>query len=98
MGLSKIGKYFSIFLVFSLLHHGSHCKHEIPSNFYGSSEVFSGYLSEQQQYVDAFSLHPDHVLISGSIQEVEHGLATSQDTGKSCYAWPLFVGQREFVS
>ena len=54
---------------------------EIPSNFYGSSEVFSGYLSEQQQYIDAFSLHPDHVLISGTIKDVEYGLERTQETG-----------------
>ena len=55
-------------------------------------------MSEQQQYIDAFSLHPDHVLISGSIQEVEHGLETSQNTGKTCYDEQLFKGRGEFVS
>ena len=58
---------------------------KIPSNFYGSSEVFSGYLSEQQQYIEAFSLHPDHVLISGSIENVEYLLETIQPEVKFEY-------------
>ena len=62
--------------------HLTSAKHiQIPSNFYGSSEVFSGYLSEQQQYIDAFTLHPDHVLISGTIQEIENDLRLSNQTG-----------------
>ena len=64
---------------------------EIPSNFFGSSEVFSGYSSEQQQYIDAFSLHPDYVLISGTIQEVEHELETTRQTGKATFKSSLYV-------
>ena len=52
---------------------------------------FSGYLSEQQQYIDAFSLHPDHVLMSGSIQEVEHQLEVFHPKGKKRENY-LFTG------
>ena len=72
-------------------------KYKIPSNFYGSPEVFSGYSSEQQQYIDAFSLHPDHVLISGTIHEVEHGLQTSQEIGKASLKSSLYVTSCEFL-
>ena len=56
------------------LAYGNCVKYETPSNFYGSSEVISGYLSEQQQYIDAFSLHPGHNLILGTIENVEYQL------------------------
>ena len=81
MGEIKVGQYFSVFVVFLLLDQSVNQKHEIPSNFFGSLEVFSGYASGQQQYIDAFSLHPDHVLISGTIKDVESYLQTALDTG-----------------
>ena len=52
-----------------------------PSNFYGSPEVYSGYLSNSEMFIDAFTLNDDHVAIDGSAQEVEHALETINATG-----------------
>ena len=52
-----------------------------PSNFYGSPEVYSGYLSNSETYKDAFTLHDDHVTLSGTIPEVENALASVNTTG-----------------
>ena len=54
---------------------------EIPSNFFGSPEVFSGYLSNQEDFIEAFTLHDDHVTIAGTIREVEQVLATLDTSG-----------------
>ena len=54
---------------------------QIPSNFYGSSEVFSGYLSNSEVFIEAFTLQDDHVSISGSIPEVERALESIDTTG-----------------
>ena len=56
---------------------------DVPSNFYGSPEVFSGYLSNTEVFIEAFTLHDDHVSISGSTQEVEHALETINTKGKN---------------
>ena len=56
---------------------------EVPSNFYGSPEVFSGYLSNSEVFIEAFTLHDDHVSISGSTHEVEHALETIDTKGKN---------------
>ena len=54
----------------------------IPQNFYGSSEVYSGYLGNRGEIVDAFTLDKDHVLLSGDINSIENLLASTQKTGK----------------
>ena len=58
-----------------------------PSNFYGSPEVYSGYLSNGETYKDAFTLHDDHVTLSGTIPEVENALATVNTTGMYKYMY-----------
>ena len=58
--------------------------YSVPENFYGSSEVFSGYLTNRAQYEDAFTMHENHVLISGDINSTENQLALSDKTGKTC--------------
>ena len=60
-------------------------QNQIPSNFYGSPEVYSGYLSNSDVFIDAFTLQDDHVSISGSIPEVERALATWKNTGIKKY-------------
>ena len=54
----------------------------IPSNFYGSSEVYSGYLANSEVFMEAFTLHDDHVSISGSTAEVTNALEKFDTTGK----------------
>ena len=54
----------------------------IPSNFFGSPEVFSGYLSNQEDFIEAFTLPEDHVTIAGTVHEVEQALATMDTSGK----------------
>ena len=57
-------------------------KMEIPSNYFGSPEVFSGYLTKSEPFIDAFTLYDDHVTITGSIPEVEHALKATNTIGK----------------
>ena len=57
-------------------------KIEIPSNYFGSPEVFSGYLTKSELFIDAFTLYDDHLTITGSIPEVEHKLKTTNTIGK----------------
>ena len=54
---------------------------KVPANFYGSKEVLSGYLSNSDIIVEAYSLHPDYVVVCGSVQEVERQLATIDTAG-----------------
>ena len=56
-------------------------QNKVPSNFYGSPEVYSGYLSNSEMFIDAFTLNDNHVAIVGSAQEVEHALGTINATG-----------------
>ena len=42
-------------------------KIEVPSNFYGSPEVFSGYLPVREWFVEAFTLHEDVLKIAGNV-------------------------------
>ena len=55
---------------------------DIPSNFYGSSEVFSGYLSNNEVFIEAFTLHDDHLSMSGSTTEVTNALENFDTLGK----------------
>ena len=55
---------------------------QIPSNFYGSKEVFSGYLSNSDVIIDAYSLNNDHVTVSGLVIDVERKLASIDTKGK----------------
>ena len=73
---------FIIFGIIVLLANGD--KPSIPSNFYGSHEVFSGFLSNFDDVVNAFTLRDDHVSISGSIEEVESKLANITAKGTFC--------------
>ena len=57
-------------------------KIEIPWNYFGSPEVFSGYLTKSEPFIDAFTLYDDHLTITGSIPEVEHALKTTNRIGK----------------
>ena len=57
-------------------------KIEIPWNYFGSPEVFSGYLTKSESFIDAFTLYDDHLTITGSIPEVEHALKTTNTIGK----------------
>ena len=54
----------------------------VPPNFYGSPEVFSGYLSYSEVFIEAFTLQDDHVSISGRIPKVEHELDSMENAGK----------------
>ena len=54
---------------------------DVPSNFHGSSEVFSGYLSNSEKFIEAFTLHDDHVSISGSVREVEFAISNISTKG-----------------
>ena len=70
----------SLLLAFTLLQ--SVLSVTVPSNFYGSPEVFSGYLSDQEKYVDAFTMSEDHVHVFGSIPDVEHQLEVLKPTSE----------------
>ena len=56
---------------------------DVPSNFYGSPEVFSGYLSNSDVFIEAFTLNDNHVNICGSTPEVEHTLETIDTAGEN---------------
>ena len=71
-----------VLFILQFLHLIQAFKIDVPSNFYGSSEVFSGYLSDYEVYVEAFTLHNDHVSISGSTSKVENTLENINSTGK----------------
>ena len=82
------------YLFLGLLNHFLFCisafqKH-VPSNFYGSPEVFSGYLSNSEVFIESFTLHDDHINISGSTREVEYGLQTINTKGKKQYLKTYF--------
>ena len=59
---------------------------DVPLSFYGSSEVFFGYLSNSEEFIQAFTLSDDHITISGSIQEVEHILSNMRTKGNNTFA------------
>ena len=54
---------------------------ETPTNFYGSPEIFSGYLPDGDRYVEAFSLHDDCFVVEGSSQQVFKALMSSHPEG-----------------
>ena len=60
-------------------------KIDVPSNFYGSPEVFSGYLPNSEWFVDAFTLHDDSLKIIGDRYEIEDELKNTPHTGKIVY-------------
>ena len=60
-------------------------KIDVPSNFYGSPEVFSGYLSNSKWFVEAFTLHDDALKITGDKFEIEDELKNTPHTGKNFY-------------
>ena len=74
---------------------------DVPANFYGSPEVFSGYLSNSDHFKEAFTLHDDHFIIAGSTPEVEHALGTVETKSNSdlisfiLLAW-LFIIKSDF--
>ena len=61
------------------------CASQQQTNFFGSQDVFSGYLSESDEYIEAFTLDENHVVISGSIQTIEDHLETEERTGMSYF-------------
>ena len=71
----------SIAIFICILNFINASKNKVPSNFYGSPEVYSGYLSNSEMFIDAFTLNDDHVDIIGSTQEVEQALDTINATG-----------------
>ena len=54
---------------------------DIPTNFYGSPEIFSGYLPNQDQYVEAFTLHKDCLTIKGTSHEISRKMASTNPQG-----------------
>ena len=57
-------------------------KIDVPSNFYGSPEVFSGYLPNSEWFVEAFTFHDDTLEIFGTENEVDSELNETPYTGK----------------
>ena len=55
---------------------------EIPENFSGSREVFSGYLPDKQKFVEAFSYRKDCKVIEGNATLVFLTLAQFDPKGK----------------
>ena len=60
---------------------------QVLSNFYGSPEVYSGYLSNAEQYQEAFTM-PDAdgentLYIRGNQTEIELQLATAETEGNT---------------
>ena len=51
---------------------------EVPENFYGSREVFSGYMPDQNKYIKAFTYQDDCVVFKGGSQLVSKQLASSK--------------------
>ena len=54
----------------------------VPSNFYGSPEVFSGYLPNSEWFADAFTLSDDALKIYGSVFDISDKLHNVTSTGK----------------
>ena len=77
---SKLKYIFNLFVIVDILSVTS--ESPIPTNFFGSTEIYSGYLSNSDWFVDAFTLGQDHPQISGSIQEVERELQSRETQGK----------------
>ena len=76
---SKLKYIFNLFVIVNILRVTS--ESSIPTNFFGSTEIYSGYLSNIDWFVDAFTLGQDHEQISGSIQEVERQLQSRETQG-----------------
>ena len=81
MSKSKMCRLLSIAIFICMLNFINASQNKVPSNFYGSPEVYSGYLSNSEMFINAFTLNDDHVAIVGSAQEVEHALETINATG-----------------
>ena len=56
-------------------------KIEVPSNFYGSPEVFSGYLSNSDWFVEAFTFHDGVLKVNGSGTDIDIDLNETPHTG-----------------
>ena len=81
----KFMLYFTLFSCLILMCKGFDI--QVPSNFYGSPEVYSGYLSNAEQYKEAFTM-PDAdgkntLYIRGNETEIELQLATNETKGNT---------------
>lgn len=56
-------------------------EYNVPSNFYGSPEVFSGFLSDQNEYIEAFTLKEDARIIEGNCTSVNEQLDSIETSG-----------------
>ena len=59
---------FSIFIFLSTLLNVN-VAIETPANFYGSPEIFSGYLPNRDRYIDAFTLY-DCLAVDGTATQI----------------------------
>ena len=81
MSKSKMCRLLTIAIFICMLNFINASQNKVPSNFYGSPEVYSGYLSNSEMFINAFTLNDHHVAIVGSPNEVEHALETINATG-----------------
>ena len=72
--MNSSAQWLQIFILVSAVAHMTSFKIDVPSNFFGSPEVFSGFLSDSDTFKRAFTLDDNHVTASGSIPEVEEQL------------------------
>ena len=83
MSKSKMCRLLTIAIFICMLNFINASQNKVPSNFYGSPEVFSGYLSNSDVFIEAFTLNDNHVNICGSTPEVEHTLETIDTAGEN---------------
>ena len=70
-----------IFLIILLVFANINGVVNVPENFSGSPEVFSGYLPDKEKYVEAFTYHEDCVVIEGGSRSVSKQLSMLNTDG-----------------
>lgn len=76
--MMKLQIFIAIFFMFCLI---SGYEYEVPSNFYGSPEVYSGFLSDQEEYIEAFTLKKDAWRIQGTVASINKQLSLMKAYG-----------------